>query len=68
MIKYISSPIEAHKDTFAILPVGTEGTVVGTVDDSTGGCYVEFPYIRQHHPRADAVMWMEFDQIKRKES
>lgn len=67
-VEYISSPVHSNKDTFSKLPVGTEGTVVGRVTEATGGCYAEFPYIQEHHPHADSVLWLTFDEFKKKGS
>lgn len=64
-VEYISSPSHSAKDIFEELPVGTEGAIIHDV--TLEGCYVEFPYINEKHPHADCVIWVNFNEIKKKE-
>lgn len=49
-------------DCFKSLSCGERGTVI-SVDNDKGGCYVDFPYIRDKYPKADSTVWVTFDGV-----
>lgn len=68
--EYITTSVEEGHDKFAVivrtpLPKGTRGTIVHLPPEtSKGGCYVEFPYIREHSPDAECVVWVTFSEME----
>jgi len=63
--EYITTPNDEVRDVFARLPKGTTGTIVYPPSEERGGCLVEFPYIEEHHPDADPVVFVEFNQMEK---